>query len=335
MPTRFPKTTSDIKVWGLTLNDSLRLLQLTNKINITANSNNPPTVKAGTMFTFYRTDTYLTPLSPATRNNVYPVNTSITYPINDVIFETTDRTFTWNNGGFPAIANSTIYYLHCSGGEDTNATSQGKGVYGASTVAPTYDTTKQGWYNASGKVLCRFYVDGSGNVLPGSICHYTDDLVAELYTTSTSAPSISGLDIIRDGGKYNIDAFLYFNHPSGGVSLYLQTNGDGATNSNWYSIFEYSVSTPVGQNSALLYYNTTAYASASYHQSKISLIQRSGRPWYMSDTSINANTVYFYSQSRGNLRDSASVTNVTTVQFVITNGSWSAGSDIRIYRGSK
>lgn len=329
MPSRFPKATSDIKVWGLTLNDSLRLLQLTNKINITANSNNPPTVKAGTMFTFYRTDTYLTPLSPATGNNVYPVNTSITYPINDVIFETTDRTFTWNNGGFPAIANSRIYYLHCSGGEDTDATSQGKGVYGASTVAPTYDTTKQGWYNASGKVLCRFYVDGSGNVLPGSICHYSDDLVAELYTTTTGAPAFSSLDIVKDGGKYLLEYRLTKDNSNPG--LYLHINGD-TTAGNYQSEATRGSQVLASVTAPQIY---AALGNWTELTGKTTIHFIGGR--FFSETEAAAglvnNSAYW-----SNMRDLGSGslrTNITAIALYLTSGAWVAGSDVRLYRGKK
>lgn len=269
---------------------------------ITSNSNNPPTIKAGSRIIYH--------------NGLAEIALNIT----------SDISITFGSNGVIAKTNSTIHYLYVY--VDSNNIAS----YNVSTIAPTYSDTKRNWYNTSGRVLARFYVDGSGNVLSGSICHYKTDLVAELYTTTTNAPSITGLDILKHGGEYQVEALLYFAHPSGGVSLNLDTNGDGATTTNWYSILEYSPSTPAGQNQPLILYISGFTYTANYHQINVNIRYNSGRPWYRSDAAINENIGYYYSSSRGNLRDSASMTNVTTIGFKLTNGTWSAGSDIRIYR---
>lgn len=165
MSSRMGESGNDIKVWGAVNNDAMHGLLLNSNIRVVLNGNNPPTVQTGTKFYVYKTDTWLSPLSPATGNNVYPVNTNLTYLMSDAIFEQSDRTFAWNAGLFPALANSTTYYLYCTGSEDTDTTSRGKGVYGASTNAPTYDYHKCGWYSADGLVLAMFKTSGAGAVL--------------------------------------------------------------------------------------------------------------------------------------------------------------------------
>lgn len=341
MPSRLPKTTSDIKVWGPVLNDAMRPLLATDQLLIVPDSNNPPKVLSGTKFYVWNTDTYLTPLSPATGNVAYPVNTNVTYPIPYVVFEQADVTFSWNtaagatSAGIPVKSNSTLYYLFCSATQDVDSTSIGKGKYGVSTNAPTYDYTKNGWYSSDGKVLARFYVDGSGNVISGSLCQYTSDLAGELYTTTTSAPSITGLNMLRDGGCYIVRAFLYHNIGTGGTNMFFRCNGDGATDANWYSMFIYQGgATGAGQNSALIYYQPTAVA-ASMHQVEMTIKQVSDKIYYHSIYGINQNTSYLWAESYGNIRDSKSVTNLTQIDFVISGGSspaFTAGSDIRVYR---
>jgi len=165
------KQNSDINVWGAVLGDALSRLRLVSDIKIVANGNNPPTVQAGTNFQIYGTDTFTSSPATPTGNNVYPANTSLTYYLDSVIFELADQTFAWNtaasatSAGIPAKSNSTTYYLFCNGGQDVDSTSRGKGKYGVSTNAPTYDAVKKGWYSSDGLVLLMFKTDGSGNVL--------------------------------------------------------------------------------------------------------------------------------------------------------------------------
>ena len=325
MPTRLPKSASDIKIWGVLLNDAVRSLMLISKLNIVANGNNPPTVMAGTMFGVFKTDSYLTPLTPPTGNNVYPVNTTITYPVSESIFELTNRTFGWSSGGFPAIANSTVYYLHCTGGEDVDATSQGKGVYGASTVKPTFDDTKQGWYNVSGKVLCRFFVDSGGNVLPGSICHYTSQLVAELYTTTTGAPSITGLDCIKDGCVWYVSLFLKLNISGQNVLQYI--NGD-TTAANYLGENDRYSQVLASTSQPLLLQGITINGEIIGRETIEFLGGRSSSTGKLSGGVAN-NSISFHVREAP---ATALRTNITQLSWAISGGAWVAGSDIRIYR---
>lgn len=175
--TRFPKSGTDINVWALTLADVLRVIGQENII-IEANGNNPPTVKAGSKFLVYKEHSYLIPDTLPTGNNVYPADTAVTTPISEAIFLSADVPFAWSTGGVPAKTNSTQYFIVCSGGEDVDETSQGKGVFDVQTLAETggvtFDELKGGWYTASGeRAIAKFYVDGSGNV--GSITDIDTD----------------------------------------------------------------------------------------------------------------------------------------------------------------
>lgn len=165
MPVRV-KAATDNRVWGLALNDMLRLIQGFANIVVVLNGNNPPTVKTGTRFWVYKEDTYLTPTGEVTGNNVYPADTSITYPVSEAIFEGADRTFAFGDANFPAaIGASKTYYLWCSGGEDIDETSQGRGVYGMDETAPSWDEEKGGWYNASGYRVIAIVKSTAGSVI--------------------------------------------------------------------------------------------------------------------------------------------------------------------------
>jgi len=338
MPTRFPITASDIKVWGMVMNDALAPILANEHIYIVPNGNNPPTVKAGTSFLYHATETYLTPLTPATGNIVYPVNTNITYLAPTSVNEPIDRTFAFGaSGGLIADItkeNSTIYYVYTTGAEDINTASKGRGLYGLSKVAPAFDDIKkQWWITGVGRALCRFYVDSGGNVLPGSLCHYTSKLVAELYTTTTGAPSITGLNIIKDDKTYIIEAEL--NHTAAGsnTNIYLRTNDDGATDANWYSVYIYNTTLAgAGQNSALLYYQPANY-TAEKHQLELTIKYMAGKAYYNSKYAINQDTANSWAVSYGNLKDASTLTTISTVALAIAGGAWVAGSDIRIYRG--
>lgn len=133
-------------------------------LDIVLNANNPPTVKAGSRFFVAKADYSFTSVTQTTNNNVLPGATLLSHPLTDIINEPADQVFTWGTGLFPTIANSTTYFLYCTGAEDTDETSAGKGVYGVSENAPTYDYEKGGWYSADGKVLATFSTDGGGVV---------------------------------------------------------------------------------------------------------------------------------------------------------------------------
>lgn len=177
MPSRLPDAASDIKVWGLVLNDALRSIQGSGRIIVDYNGNNPPTVKQGSIFFVYAEDTYLTPSTPETGNNVYPVDTNITYPVSGIVFEGADRTFSFGDTNFPAsIGASKTYYLWCSGTEDADENDQGLGTYGMDETAPTYDPERLGWYNASNyRVIARVKTTAGSAIDTTSLYAYNNE----------------------------------------------------------------------------------------------------------------------------------------------------------------
>lgn len=197
MPSRTGKQNSEINVFGAVLGDALSRLRLVTDIKIVANGNNPPTVQAGTNFQVYGTDTFTSSPATPTLNNVYPANTSLTYYLDSVIFEIADQTFAWNtaasatSAGIPAKSNSTVYFLFCNGGQDVDSTSRGKGKYGVSTNAPTYDTVKKGWYSADGLVIGTFRTDGSGNVI--NIQPFCDELYKTKFLQYIGGQTYNGV----------------------------------------------------------------------------------------------------------------------------------------------
>lgn len=181
MPCRLPKAGTDINIWGLAMNDALRVLSGAGRLLVELNGNNPPTVKQGSTFLVYKEHTYLTPTGSATGNNVYPADTSMTYPVSEAVFEPADRAFAFGDTNFPAaIGASKTYYLWCSGGQDTDETSQGKGTYGMDETAPTWDDEKMGWYNASGYRVIATVKTTSGSVM--------DTTSLRVFNTDDSKP---------------------------------------------------------------------------------------------------------------------------------------------------
>lgn len=203
MPSRIPKAAADIKIWGLALNDALRIIQGQGKIIVALNGNNPPTVKQGTKFWVYKEDTYLTPSSPVTGNNVYPVDTSITYPVSEAIFEPADRTFAFGDTNFPAaIGASKTYYLWCSGAEDTDEDSQGRGTYGMDETAPTWSDDNNGWYNASGyRVIATVKSTVASAIDASSLIIYRDAIPA-VSSITASTGAIANTDTVISKGIY-------------------------------------------------------------------------------------------------------------------------------------
>lgn len=166
MPVRMGKAGTDNNVWGLSHNDFHRtLLGGHEKIMIEANGNNPPTLKANSRFSMYLEHSDYTIPDTPTGNNVYPQNTAPTYIDPQAIYEPADVTFAFNTTVrgqiIPAISDGT-WYMYCTGAEDTNATSKGKGVYNFSKVeVPVYEDSMGGWYSNELRVLCKFTVASS------------------------------------------------------------------------------------------------------------------------------------------------------------------------------
>jgi hypothetical protein len=191
MSTRLHKPNSDKNVIN---NNVMHYLNGDHEyFSIVTNGNNPPTVKANTRFMVYKTTTYTISNDYATGNNEYIQATTPTILLNEVIFEPSDETFTWNNGtDFPAQSDGT-WYLYCRGCLDTNATTVGKGSYWISkTDAPAIDYKKGGYYNtADGLSRClASFVSTSGVVSALSLYK-----VILPYTMGTSGqiPSSNGL----------------------------------------------------------------------------------------------------------------------------------------------
>jgi len=229
MPSRLGKHAQDNSVWDAVHNDAHNPLRKVQNILVELDSNNPPSVLEGTSFYYAGSDSY-TSGNITTNNLVYPGNTSLTYTLDEVIFEQNDRTFSWASGNFPAKSNSTTYYLYCDGAENIDSSSRGKGTYGVSTNAPTYDHEKGGWYSSDGFVLATFTTDGSGNV--GDLEIYGND-----------APDLSDGTIVQvKNGKFieaASDMFsVYMNGnqtlTTAGVRYTLQLDVENFdTNSTW------------------------------------------------------------------------------------------------------
>lgn len=259
----------------------------------TPNANNPPTLKAGSTFlldvTGYR----------------------------GTVRVTADQTFTWSSP-FPSISNSTIFYLHA---EYYNGTVR----FSASTTAPAKSDAKRGWYNANGRALLRFVVDGSGNVLPGTLCALTDNLVGELYTTTTGAPSISGLDIIKDGGRWEIQMRLI--PDTGTAALFMRVNAD-ATAANYYSSTDRLYAVASNINDACIVQNQIATLEAVINAT----IYFIGGRYMYSSSCFGLSTTYQLAAIGGDENDTAKRTNITSLEWSSSPGGWTAGSDIRIFR---
>lgn len=287
-----------------TLVPMLRLKNYNHNPIIAINSNNPPTVKINSLIVYH--------------NGQFDVS----------ILESADRTFSWGAGAFPSKANSTAYYIHCSGpGID------GTGVYGASTVSPAWDNVKQGWYNASGRVLYRVATDGSGNILPGSLCLYTDDLIGELYTTTTSEPDLSGLNILKQNGKWKIFASLNVSITAVASQLKMYLNNN-RTDTNYQTRQQEPSSASGGQsyNAPVIWYN---YGSAwtNWVNTMINMWLLNNKARWEHITNEEAEASSGYSYIGVGATDALAVTDITQITFSLSSGSWVAGSDIRIYKG--
>jgi hypothetical protein len=221
MSTRLHKPNSDKNVIN---NNVMNYLNGDHEyFSIVANGNNPPTVKANTRFMVYKTTTYTISNDYATGNNEYIQGATPTILLNEVIFEPSDETFTWNNGtDFPVQSDGT-WYLYCRGCLDTDETTIGKGSYWISkTDAPAIDYKKGGYYNtADGLSRClASFVSTSGVVsalnllkciLPydqgqsgQSLVSNGDGTLSFSYAASTLAGYIDGLLIENDSTSLTI-----------------------------------------------------------------------------------------------------------------------------------
>jgi len=106
---------------------------------IVQNGNNPPTVQQNTKFVMEN--------SSGGKN---------------IIIESSNQTFTWGAGNFPAQSDGT-WYLYCLGNQTDSNYFTDVGNYGASKNTPTYNYQKNGWHNTEGRVLASF--DSSGGVV--------------------------------------------------------------------------------------------------------------------------------------------------------------------------
>ncbi len=136
--------------------------------SVTANSNNPPSVGQYSTFKIYQ-------------NGLWRI-----------VYEPLARTFAWSVDLFPALGTSLTYYLYCQ-----SVNTDGTGRYGVSTNSPTWDAIKQGFYSTDGRVICSFYVDGSGNV--GSIIYIMDYKEKQVYIVGGTYNNIY-LNILGQAG---------------------------------------------------------------------------------------------------------------------------------------
>lgn len=281
------------------INNSIinRYLIYGEQLLITANGNNPPTINAGTI---YYTDA------------------------DHFVYEDTDKTFAWSESDLiPAKTVSTTYYLYCS-----SIGGGGRGIYGLTTTAPARSYLLNGWYiSGLGRAVCRFRVDSSGNVLPGSICNYTSKLVAELLTTTTSAPSITGLNIIKDGCEWFLKMRLL--PGAGNAAIFMRAHAGSSSAAS-----DYFCSTD------RLYVAASNIGDACIVQNQITSLEAviigdiqfiGGRYMYRTQCSgLNANEQL--AAIGGDEYDTAKRINITQIDWSLAPGAWVAGSDIRIYR---
>jgi hypothetical protein len=171
-------------------------------IEVAVNGSNPPTVLQNVRFKFYNTASGTIPSGTATGNNEYGAGDTITYLVNQAIFEdSAARTFAWSSGNFPAASDGT-WYLFCDGSTDTSSASIGQGSYGASkTETPTWSFQKGGWYSASGyRILAQFtYTGGTVAITKTYTNEISKDVSGDVYIKNHT----SNKDIIfkvNDGG---------------------------------------------------------------------------------------------------------------------------------------
>ncbi len=271
------------------------------RILVTPNSNNPPTIVAGTAIYF---------------NSA--INTFALFTA------TTNQVFAWGAGLFPTITNSAIHYLWIDS----------SGVYGASKSADITVVKSEildGWYSndSTKKILCRFYVDSGGNVLPGSICILTNLLVYELYTTTTTAPAISSLDIIKDGGIWDVVGILRIPNA---VNVY-QFVGEGSldtTDANYQTHTDRLYTAASSLNSALIVQGATNSGYITFHSE---IRYNSGRYSHKTCTDAMQTNGGLWSVG-GDIGTRALRVNINNIGWTISSGTWVVGSDIRIYRKS-
>jgi hypothetical protein len=210
-----------------THNDGHRPLVGVQNIIITVDTATQFTIKDGTTFTVYGEDTYTTPASPNTNNNSYPNSTSVTYLEPDVIFELADFQVTIGSTSGFASADAT-YYVYCSASNDVDASNRGKGVYAATTNAPTWDSQKQGWYHATdGKAIARYVVSSTT---------ITDFMVFDGITQERGYIKHGGLQVSATDDLVIVQPAMDID---GKIIRYMQDvtldfNGQGA---GWYVIY--------------------------------------------------------------------------------------------------
>jgi hypothetical protein len=183
MATRTPKALNDYGAFT-TLNNYLNnLINSGQFIDIVTNSNNPPTVKQGSRFEYYKLDTgYTIPVDVITNNNEYGPGDNIDYNINEAIFENSaDVTFTWSGTTrgitLPAQSDGT-WYLYCQGNYDVDETTIGQGKYTVDKTVPTFSHIKGGYFNDTyGLAIAQF--TSTGGVVSDLIVLGKDIIKAE------------------------------------------------------------------------------------------------------------------------------------------------------------
>lgn len=200
MSTGLLKAGVDVNNWLKFNNFFYAQTQNNEYLDIQLNSNNPPTVKQGTRFVFYNTDNTFTIPNSTTGDNEYGANDTITYLVNEAIFEDGgDLSFTWAGsvrGETIATQSDNTWYLYCTGSYNQDQTTIGQGVYNFSTNAPTYSEVKGGWYSSDGKVIAKFTSSGGtvanliilgNNISRGTIApDFTPGKIGQFYLDTTT-----------------------------------------------------------------------------------------------------------------------------------------------------
>ncbi len=270
------------------------------RILCTTNSNNPPTVSAGTVIYFGR--------------NILE---------SQIIGEDTDQVFAFNSGNFPAISDG-IWYLWVDA----------LGAYGATRstlITIARNEVLGGWYSSDNtkRILLRFVVASSA-VLPGSLCIMSTKLISEFYTTTTTAPSISGLNIIKDGGTWDVYANLNINGLTNTNTIKQYVNND-TTDANYTRQlgYLYALGTAAADSSI---WRASATVTAYLHFSEQIrfMVQKYNAFGYGNNNGVSeesAAQAFTHGDASGTTR-----TNITQLSWAVSSGAFAAGSDIRIYK---
>ena len=182
----------------------------------------PPTVKTGTIYLF--------------QNSSYSMS----------IVEATDQTLAWgtaassSSAGTPS-ASTGVFYIYCAGAQSYNTKGFGTGLYGITTVAPTWNAAYNGWYTTGGEtglVIARFYYNGTSviDIVPVTSNLLALPLVADTIqsTLDTGASAFT----VYPGQEFKIEFNSIYNTGSGN-GYYCYVNND-TTLAHYIGVYLYN-----------------------------------------------------------------------------------------------